>query len=305
MAAIRQQVPDGYDFWLYTADDTASEPQPIVIFLHGASLCGNNLERVRRYGPLHALQMGLEIPANIVAPQNPGGAWRPEKILHVLQWVEEHYPIDTNRVYVFGMSLGGYGTFDFAGTYPDKVAAAIAMCGGSQLRDFCGLNEVPLWIIHGTADRQVPISQSMRIIQAMERCGATKRMQFTRLQGAGHGAPARAFYLTTPYEWLLSHRMDTPLRPVTPGYDITSTDMRDAYSRLRKGAGRIRVKDEGTKPHPQTATTDKADVYYTVRKGDSLSRIAARKHTTVTALCRLNGLKRDSVIRPGQRLKVR
>lgn len=241
LTSYRKVVTDGYDFWVYTAQDSATQPQPLILYLHGASLCGRNLDRVRCYGPLHALQMGLEIPATIVAPQNPGGAWKPERLLHVLEWVQAHYPVDSNRIYVFGISLGGYGTFDFVGTYPDKIAAAIAMCGGSNLRDFCGLNEVPLWIIHGTADRQVPISQSQRIISAMERCGTTNRMHFTRLKGSNHGVLTRAFYLSTPYEWLLTHRLDTPLRPVTPGYSMTPSDLSRAYSQPSNGSRIIKV----------------------------------------------------------------
>ena len=308
MTSHRQVVADGYDFWTYTARDSASEPQPLILFLHGASLCGKKLDRVRRYGPLHALQMGLDIPATIVAPQNPGGAWKPERLLHVLEWVEAHYPIDTNRIYVFGMSLGGYGTFDFVGTYPDKVAAAIAMCGGSQLRDFCNLNEVPLWIIHGTADRQVPISQSQRVVNAMERCGDTKRMQFTKLQGSNHGAPARAFYLASSYEWLLSHRLDTPLRPITPGYDLTPADLKKAYSKLHSGKNKINIvkNDDEEKESVATSSDNTSDaVFYKVKKGDSLSRIASRNHTTVDKLCKLNGLTRTSVIRPGQKIRVK
>lgn len=305
LTAHKKVVPGGYDFWVYTAYDTASEPQPLILFLHGASLCGNNLERVRRYGPLQALQMGLEIPAIVVAPQNPGDAWRPGKILQVVEWVERHYPIDTNRIYVFGMSLGGYGTIDFTGTYPDKVAAAIAMCGGGQLRDFCGLNEVPLWIIHGTADRQVPLHQSQRIVDAMEQCGDTPRLQFTRLEGSNHGAPARAFYLASTYEWLLSHRLDTPGRPMTPGYNVSPNDLRGAYKHLHRSNSRIEVTKT---PHStETAIPDTTGdaTYYTVRKGDTLGRIARQHHTTVARLCELNGLKQNSIIRPKQRIRVR
>lgn len=321
LTAHRKSVPDSYDFWVYTDRDSVIEPQPLILFLHGASLCGNNLERVRRYGPLHALQMGLEIPATIVAPQNPGGAWNPARLMRILQWVEAYYPVDTNRIYVFGMSLGGYGTFDFVGTYPDKVAAAIAMCGGSQLRDFCGLNEVPLWIIHGTADKQVPISQSQRIINAMERCGSTNRMQFTQLKGSNHGAPARAFYLSGPYEWLLSHRLDTPLRPITPGYSVSPADLKGAYNHLRNGSRKLSVRvspveENGACDLPHTAqkteaaensrrVADTTQQFYIVRKGDTLGRIATRHKTTVGRLCALNGLQKNSIIRPGQRIQLR
>lgn len=135
--AKRNVIDGGYNFWLYTPEEyeEGGHPLPVVIFLHGASLCGNNLERVRRYGTLDALEKGKIIPAYVVAPQNPGGAWNPRKLNDLLEWMKAHYPVDTTRVYVLGMSLGGYGTLDFVGTYPQKVAAAMALCGGTSLKD--------------------------------------------------------------------------------------------------------------------------------------------------------------------------
>ncbi|MBP5742031.1 MAG: prolyl oligopeptidase family serine peptidase, partial [Paludibacteraceae bacterium] len=145
-------IDGGYNFFVATPtskSDTLSKP--LIVFLHGASLCGTNLERVRRYGVLNAVERGLKIPAIVVAPQNPGGAWRPSKVNDVVEWVEHNYSVDTARVYVMGMSLGGYGTLDFANAYPEKVAAAVALCGGSSVRHPSGLGKVPLWVMHGTA----------------------------------------------------------------------------------------------------------------------------------------------------------
>ena len=158
LKAHRGVIKGGYDFWVYTPEDYyySQEHTPVIIFLHGASLCGRDINRSRRYGPLDAIVRGREIPALVIVPQNPGGAWNPKKVLDVLEWTRQHYPCDSTRVYVLGMSLGGYGTMDFVGTYPDKVAAALAMCGGCSLRDVQPLGEVPLWIIHGTADRACP-----------------------------------------------------------------------------------------------------------------------------------------------------
>ena len=114
LTAYRNKVDNGYDFWVCTPSDydSVQSDKPIILFLHGASLCGHNLERVRRYGPLDALTMGRQIDAVIIAPQNPGGAWSPKRINNVVDWVFEHYAGDTNRFYVLGMSLGGYGTID-------------------------------------------------------------------------------------------------------------------------------------------------------------------------------------------------
>src|SRR5574344_3119369 len=126
--AQRNVIKNGYNFWVYTPDEYEDNghPLPLIIFLHGASLCGNNLNRVRTYGVLDAIEKGKVIPAVVLAPQNSGGAWSPKKIDELLEWTEEHYTIDKSRVYVLGMSLGGYGTLDYVGTYPHKIAAAMA-----------------------------------------------------------------------------------------------------------------------------------------------------------------------------------
>ena len=166
LTPYRNTVDNGYNFWVCTPKeyDSLQSETPVILFLHGASLCGHNLDRVRRYGPLHALAMGRQIDALIIAPQNPGGAWIPKRINNVVDWVFDHYAADTNRFYVIGMSLGGYGTIDYSAVYPNRIAAAMALCGGGNPKSYCGLNELPLWIIHGTADRAVGVSQSQKVV---------------------------------------------------------------------------------------------------------------------------------------------
>ena len=126
-------IPKGYNFWVYTPTEyeVDQHPLPLVIFLHGASLCGNNLQRVRRYGVLDAIDRGKIIPTLVVAPQNPGGAWSPQKINDLLEWTKAHYKVDTTRVYVLGMSLGGYGTMDFVDGN-DKLLRYDWIQGGSH-----------------------------------------------------------------------------------------------------------------------------------------------------------------------------
>ena len=254
---------DGYRFWLYLPDDYG-EPQPLedpdsddaqpdnddktgheataerhetpqwplVIFLHGASLCGHNLERVLSYGTLDAIGMGRDVPAVVIAPQNPGGAWSPRKLNNILDWAFRHCDIDTTRVYVLGMSLGGYGTLDFAGTYPDRIAAAMALCGGCTLKDQSGLLKLPLWIMHGTADRAVPLSQSTSVVNKMSEAGPIDRLRSDWLPGASHSALARIFYLAETYEWLFAHRLTDQGRPVNRDIVINQAKMGAAYKDL-------------------------------------------------------------------------
>lgn len=235
---VKDAIPGGYDFWVYTPLDYyySLENTPVIIFLHGQSLCGRNLDRVKRYGPLHAIVMGRQIDALVVVPQNPGGAWSPKKLNDVLEWTKKNYAMDSTRVYVIGMSLGGYGTLDFAGTYPDKIAAAMALCGGCSLKDVSGLGKLPLWILHGTADRAVPVSRSKVVVDELQREGNDTRLRFDWLKGASHGDLARILYMTKTYDWLFSHSLTDKDRPVNKDIDISTADFSKAYKDMIKGA---------------------------------------------------------------------
>ena len=245
LTAHRGVIKGGYDFWVYTPEDYyfSQEQTPVVIFLHGASLCGRNINRSRRYGPLDAIVRGREIPALVIVPQNPGGAWNPKKVLDVLEWTRKHYACDSTRVYVLGMSLGGYGTMDFAGTYPDRVAAALAMCGGCSLRDVQPLGHVPLWIIHGTADRAVNVKESKKVVSALEAEHNDSRLRYDWWQGANHGAPARVFYLKKTYQWLFSHSLLDEDRPLNRSITIEQSELRNAYTDMMKNAPKPEVID--------------------------------------------------------------
>lgn len=239
LRAVKDSIPNGYNFWVYTPIDYfySQEQTPVIIFLHGASLCGRNLERVRRYGPLDAIVKGRDIDALTIVPQNPGGAWSPKKVMDVLDWVKSRYPCDTTRVYVLGMSLGGYGTMDVCGTYPDRIAAGMAICGGTSLKDVSGLGRLPFWFIHGTADRAVPIKQSKVVVDKLQQEGNDTRLLYNWLQGVNHGAPARIFYMKKTYEWLFSHCLMDEGRPVRRDITINSDDLHKAYSDARRNSG--------------------------------------------------------------------
>ena len=226
----------GYNFWLYTPNDYEpnGHPLPLVIFLHGASLCGNNIQKVRRYGGLEAIDKGKIILTLVVAPQNPGGAWNAQKLNDLLEWTKRNYNVDDTRVYVLGMSLGGYGTMDFVGAYPEKIAAAMALCGGCSLRDVSPLGKVPLWIMHGTADRAVSVKQSQIVVEKLQEGGNDKLLRYNWLQGGSHGILARLFYLQKTYDWLFSHSLQDNPRTIDKHFDITPEDIQQTYQELRQ-----------------------------------------------------------------------
>ncbi len=193
-----------YDFWINLPEDSIlnSKP-PILVFLHGKSLSGTDLARVRKYGVIHEMDKGRKIPAIVVAPQVASGHWVPDKVLSVLEYVQENYNTDSSRIYVVGMSLGGYGTLHFAGKYADKITAAVALCGGGNEKDACNLATIPLWIQHGDADNAVPISQSEKMVSAIKKCSGDNLI-YTIIKGANHGDLERIFRTDELYNWLFS-----------------------------------------------------------------------------------------------------
>ncbi|MEE1167799.1 MAG: LysM peptidoglycan-binding domain-containing protein [Alistipes sp.] len=266
--AMRDSVSNGYDFWLYVPTDYSdnranrlaaadsvevAKPLPVIVFLHGRSLSGNNINKVREYGTIDALWRGRKIDAVVIAPQvNHGDWWRPERVMNVVEWVSQRYDVDLTRLYVLGMSLGGYGTLDFAATYPDRTAAAGALCGGSSKRGDAlhKLNEVPLWIMHGTADAAVAVSESRRVKAGMSEGDASlPRLRYDEQVGANHSVYARVFYVDEIYTWLMKHSITDSLRPVDTSvqlpYSRFSTS-RSAYAGLPRGGGKVQIIDPPT-----------------------------------------------------------
>ena len=191
-----------YPFWVSVPD--GDEVQPLLIFLHGKSLSGTDINKVRKYGVLYAMDKGRKIPAIVVAPQLASGSWDPDKVLELLEYVKKHYKVDAHRIYVCGMSLGGYGTLHFAGKYPDKITAAVGICGGGNTNDGCRLATIPIWIQHGDKDFIVKMSESEKMYDAIKQCNPGADATLTIIKGGNHGSVERLFHEDAIYNWLFS-----------------------------------------------------------------------------------------------------
>ncbi len=274
-------VKNSYNFLLYTPDSYspgAENKMPLIVFLHGRSLSGTDLNRVRRYGSLSAIQYGRKINALVLAPQSPGEKWNPKKVNDLIDWTFANYEVDTNRVYVIGMSMGGYGTMDYVAAYPHRVTAAIAMCGGiSNLNNAPKMASVPLWIIHGTDDKAVSVEKSDEVFRKLEETNKPHQTHYDRLDSVNHAMLARMFYLDETYEWLFAHTQKGKKNTIQPTFDVRKL-LPAAYKGLRSNA--VSMKVESGKPKAPAPAPG-------VEQKDSLTQTpataAAPKDTTISA----------------------
>ncbi|QNK64547.1 dienelactone hydrolase family protein [Pedobacter sp. PAMC26386] len=200
-----------YKHLLYLPKSYANDSlkYPLIIYLHGGSQKGNDLSKLKSYGLPFLVDKGVDFDFVIAWPQCPEGKyWSTENWLDSLyNDLLLNYRIDKNRVYVTGISMGGYGTYIAAMDHPEKIAAIVPLCGGINDNDssrVCLLKSVPIWTFHGTIDDQISIKETERIQSSLKKCGG--EMIFTRLEGEGHGIQYLYETNIEIYDWLLKHK---------------------------------------------------------------------------------------------------
>ncbi|MFN3202742.1 MAG: dienelactone hydrolase family protein [Bradymonadia bacterium] len=151
------------------------EPWPLFLFLHGKGERGpggDDLDRVRQWGPPKQIAEGASIPGLLVSPQCPlDRFWRTDEVLALLDDVQGRYPIDRRRVYLTGLSMGGTGSWDLLAAAPDRFAAAFIICGRTDLEQAPKITDVPIQVFHGALDPIIPLSDSVTMVDAVRRAG--------------------------------------------------------------------------------------------------------------------------------------
>ncbi len=135
------------------AEYTASRRWPLVVFLHGSGgrrgKHGGNLLFVRAEGLPNQVERGKQFPFILVSPQSPGAGWRPSLVVELIDYLLRNLPVDPDRVYLTGNSMGGIGTWQVASHYPERFAAIVPLCGGGDVRLARELVNMPIWAFHG------------------------------------------------------------------------------------------------------------------------------------------------------------
>jgi len=199
---------------LYTPRDySADKKWPLVLFLHGLGESGEGgeeLERVKIHGPCKQISEGKHFPFVVVAPQNPRPgsyeevkkAWPPELLASLLDRAESDLAIDSDRIYVTGLSMGGFGSWNLACAYPDRLAAVAPICGGGDVTKVTEtMAQTPVWAFHGDNDDVVPVEQSIKMVEALRAVGGNVRL--TTYPGVNHGSWEQTYDNPMFYDWLL------------------------------------------------------------------------------------------------------
>ncbi len=202
---VCRTVEFSYLLYLPPGAEQGTKKWPLVIFLHGVGERGNNLELVKRHGPPKLIEEGQKFPFILVAPQCPADRWwNVEDLDAWLLGLLKELPVDANRVYLTGLSMGGFGTFEWATKHPERFAAIAPICGGGEPFLASRLKNVPAWIFHGAKDPVVPLKRSQEMVEAIKKAGGI--VKFTVYPEAGHDSWTATYANPQLYQWLLAQR---------------------------------------------------------------------------------------------------
>jgi predicted peptidase len=196
-------------------DSHATKRWPVVLFLHGLGERGSNIWQTTVHGPVQYIAKHPDFPFVLVAPQCPGEEWSAEVVLGVLDQVEARYAVDTNRVYLTGLSMGGYGVWDLATSHAERFAAVAPISGGGEMLGVIvsgklpdktqSLKDLPFWVFHGRKDEVVPLSESERMVAAVKQFGCNE-VKLTVYPEAKHNAWTQTYENPELYQWFLKHK---------------------------------------------------------------------------------------------------
>ena len=194
-----------FPFVAYSSEEKTGK-KPLIVQLHGAGERGDgtDVEKVEVHGFANCLK-DVERDCVVVMPQCPAitfWAARVESIVRFIEQVIQEYDIDKDRVYLTGLSMGGFGTWYTAMARPDLFAAIAPVCGGGMAWN-AGVLNMPIWAFHGAEDSVVNPRHSDEMVEALKAQG--KEVAYTRLDGVGHNAWTYA-YNETLLDWLLGKK---------------------------------------------------------------------------------------------------
>ena len=179
---------------------------PLIIFLHGSGERGTDIKKVGVHGIPKIAKKTEGFKFIGVSPQclrAEKARWLTEDLDILLDYVLKTYKVDKKKIYLTGLSMGGYGTWAWAAKRPDVFAAAAPICGGGNPADASKYGKLPIWVFHGDKDRAVKIEKSQVMVDAIKKAGGN--IKFTVYPGVGHDSWTKTYDNPELYQWFLSH----------------------------------------------------------------------------------------------------
>ena len=193
------QIPASYN-------DQKTVKWPVIIFLHGIGERGNDLNQVKNAGLAGKAAADPNFPFIVISPQCKTDSWWDNPSLDALYAdVLKQYNIDPQRIYLTGLSMGGYGTWDWAQNAPDKFAAIVPICGGGTPANACVLKSVPVWAFHNADDPTVSVYNSRDMVDALVKC-CSNLVKYTENPTGGHDAWTKAYNDPALYDWIKAQK---------------------------------------------------------------------------------------------------
>jgi len=181
------------------------ENLPLLIFLHGMGERGDDLTKLKLHGPPSFLDEKKDFPFITISPQCPDTIyWNEEILLPFYEEIIAKYLIDKKRIYLTGLSMGGFGTWESIVAKPDLFAAAAPICGGGDPSKLKAVKSMPIWVFHGAKDQVVPLLRSEEMVNKLKELGS--KVKFTIYPEATHDSWTKTYANPKLYEWLLSHQ---------------------------------------------------------------------------------------------------
>jgi predicted peptidase len=205
-ATLKTTIPVKMNYLIYLPENyEQKEKWPVFLFLHGAGERGDNLDLVTIHGPPMLVKNGKQFPFIVVSPQCPKDQlWQPVELTALLNEIEKKYRVDKDRIYVSGLSMGGFGTWSLAAYTPYRFAALVPICGGGEKFWVKKIKHVPIWVFHGAKDTAVPLDRSQVLVDVLKK--AKSDVKFTVYPDAGHNSWTETYDNPKLYEWLLKQK---------------------------------------------------------------------------------------------------
>ncbi len=188
-------VPRDYD---------SSESWPLIVFLHGKGERGRDGLLQTEVGIGTAIRRKpRRYPAIVVMPQCPTSCWwngAEDLIDACIAKARKDYTINPKRVYLTGLSMGGFGSWTYGPKHVNEFAAIVPICGGGKTEDAAALAKVPIWAFHGTDDNTVPVEKSREMVEAVKKAGG--KIKYTEYPGVGHDSWVKAYAEKKMVQWL-------------------------------------------------------------------------------------------------------